>query len=82
MNLQATLFDSKIMRSIKAKKPKRVYGINDVFPYGVWKGQRLSVVALIDPTIVEHWLRTNKAHVSAELLNLITHAKFLAKWNV
>lgn len=79
MQTQPTLFNSKTMRTITSKRPPRLYGPNDVFPYGVWKGKKLSVVGFLDPHLVEYWIAKSNVRVSGELLTLIAHAKLLAK---
>jgi hypothetical protein len=79
MNLQATLFNSATMRHITTKKPKRVYGVNDVFPFGVWKGKKLSILIAIDPLLVENWISKNKIQCTSELQNLIAYQKMISK---
>jgi hypothetical protein len=78
MNLQASLFNSATMRRITTKKPKRVYGVNDAFPYGVWKGKKLSILIAIDPLLVENWISKNKIQCTSELQNLIAYQKMIS----
>lgn len=77
--MRTTLFSNRIMRAIKIKKPRRVYDVNDVFPYGSWAGQTLRIVATFDPEAMERWISKNKISVTPQLQTLINHSKHLAQ---
>jgi hypothetical protein len=76
LKAQTTLFPAKTLRQLQTKK---VYGGNDVFPYCIWKGKKLSLVGSIDPLLVEYWIRKNAIQITTEFKNLIAHAKFISK---
>lgn len=64
------------MRRLQVKTP-RVYKPDDLFPFGTWKGKKLSVVASLDPLQLERWQQQRHVQFSTALQEAIRLAKFL-----
>lgn len=65
------------MRKLQVKSRVRIYQPDDLFPYGKWKGQKLSVVAREEPFWLERWQQHRQVKFSTGLQEAIRIAKFL-----
>lgn len=75
--MQPTLFPKKVLQQLAAPKAARVYTLKDIFPFGTWKGKKLSVVANLDPQHLERWQQQRHIRFDNELQHAIQLAKFL-----
>lgn len=77
--MQATLFTPKQLKGLQKSRAKRVWQATDHFPFGMWKGKTLAIVAAIDPHHLEWWANSKHIALSNELKRAINHTKYLAR---
>lgn len=60
------------MRSITKRK---VYGLEDRFPFGSWKGKTLATIAAFDPLYLDWWIRSKNIAITAQLKDALIISK-------